>query len=132
MDCYSHEYFFNFHCASPSDSSRLDNQVVFLGKEATFGCLSRDDTALWRVNDIDLPSELFPDLVTDETVSASIYLFALTIPGRAEYNGTRVQCVTGGGERSNTALLEIQGMYDRCLQCHMHGIFHGKCVQKRN
>ena len=70
----------------------------------------------WRVNGTDLnslPSDIRDDLDTDQETVGEDEEFILTITGRAEYNGTRVQCVTGrgGDERvSDVATLNIQGI----------------------
>ena len=57
----------------------------------------------------DLPPEIRSDLVTDQVMSAHIHLFTLTIPGRAEYNGTLILCVTGHPEVNENAILRVQG-----------------------
>ena len=79
----------------------------------------------WRVNGTDfnrLPSDIRADVViTQETVGDSEE-YSLTITGRAEYNGTRVQCVTGGGgdeRESENATLNIQGII-RDIVCALH------------
>ena len=90
------------------------SETVFLHHKAVFSCVTRDGTTHWRVNDTDLPSELHADLVTDQASVSGLDLFTLTIPGRAEYNGTRVQCVTedgGDSVESSIATLQIQGMH---------------------
>ena len=92
-----------------------NSMTIFLHHEAVFLCLTRGGTTHWRVNGIDLPSDLYADLVTDSTSLDGLDIFSLTVPGRAEYNGTRVQCVTeGGGDSagSSIATLEIQGVYN--------------------
>ena len=61
----------------------------------------------------DLPASLRDDLVMEHVTSGEIGLFALVIPARAEYNGTRVQCVAesddGHSVASDTAILTVQG-----------------------
>ena len=104
-----------------------DSVTVFLHHDAVFSCLSHDGTTQWRVNDTNLPSDLYSDLVTHQTMSADIYLLTLTIPGRAKYNGTRVKCVTEDGSDSVGSListLKIQGVYvyNTCMVCVQHSV----------
>ena len=97
-----------------------DDRTVFLGDEngAFFSCNTRDSSSThWRLNETDyddLPSQLHDDLIVS-TILTSLSVFKeLTIPARAEYNGTRVQCVAesddGHSVVSDTATLTIQGM----------------------
>ena len=61
-----------------------------------------------------LPPDIRDDLDTGQVTVGDRVEFFLTIPGRAEYNGTRLQCVVryGGGEiESENATLNIQGKY---------------------
>ena len=99
--------------------------TIFLHYEAVFLCLTRDGTTHWRVNDTDLPSELYPDLVTVSTSLSGLDIFSLTVPGRAEYNASRVQCVTEDGSDSVESLiatLKIQGVYICTYSCSLgHG-----------
>ena len=74
----------------------------------------------WRVNGTafnHLPSDIRDNIKTTQmTVSNEEY--TLTIPGRVEYNGTRVQCVVGiesGEEESENSTLNIQGIYNIML-----------------
>ena len=70
----------------------------------------------WRVNGIAinrLPSDIRDDLVITQVRDGDNEVFTLTITGKAEYNGTRVQCVVGGGgveRESENATLNIQGI----------------------
>ena len=85
-----------------------------------FSCdASGGDFIVWRVNGIsfsDLPSDLQSDLDINP-VGISSGLSTLRITGRAVYNGTKVQCVTGetgvGGVvvESEIVTLTIQGIY---------------------
>ena len=97
-----------------------DDRTVFLDDEdgAFFSCNTRDSSSThWRLNETDyddLPSQLQDDL-TIHILSASVsVVLQLSIPARAEYNGTRVQCVAesddGHSIVSDTATLTIQGM----------------------
>ena len=71
----------------------------------------------WRVNGIilqSLPPEIRSDLLSSGTnTDEGTVVEELTIPARAEYNGTRVQCLVGifGGssDESENATLRIQG-----------------------
>ena len=94
-----------------------ESVVVFTDSEAEFMCETRNAPSFaWRVNGTFL-SQLDPslraDLDTDQETVGDIELYTLTIPARAEYNGTVVQCVASvpGGEfrQSGNATLMIQG-----------------------
>ena len=91
------------------------DRTVFLNDDAVFTCLTDIGyTTHWRLNETDhddLPSQLQHDLViTNESTTH----FGVTIVARAEYNGTRVQCVAesddGHSVVSDNATLTIQGM----------------------
>ena len=98
---------------SPSDVT------VFLHQTAEFTCEIHGAFSYqyWRVNGTDynsLSSEIRDDVVITQATVGDIEAFILTIPGRVEYNGTRVQCVVGGGggeTESEIATLNIQGTY---------------------
>ena len=71
----------------------------------------------WTVNGIlleRLPPEIRSDVVVSETnTPEGTIVEVLTIPARAEYNGTRVQCLVaelgGSSDESENATLTIQG-----------------------
>ena len=83
-------------------------------------CEVNGGVASWRVNGTlynSLPVELRDDLdifQEDSDDDAGNEILTLTIRGRAKYNGTRLQCVTGnfGGDirESENATLIIQGI----------------------
>ena len=90
---------------------------MFIGSEAKFTCGIRNAPFFaWRVNGTFL-SQLDPSLRADLNIFLEIIgntgVFTLTIPARAEYNGTVVQCIAsvpGGTFReSENASLFIQG-----------------------
>ena len=86
--------------------------TVFINQPAEFPCVTTSDSITWRVNGtdfIDLPPEILSDLVTGQGVVSTFHLFTLTIPGRAEYNGTLIQCVTDHPEENENAILRVQG-----------------------
>ena len=89
--------------------------TVFLDDEALFTCLIEGGYISWRVNETDsndLTNAIQSDLTTHNTSASGFYLFALTIRGRAEYNRTRIQCVTGSQDsNSEMAFLSIQGIH---------------------
>ena len=93
--------------------------TVFLDDTALFTCLIEVGYIKWRVNDTDsddLTNAIQSDLATHNTSVSGLYLFALTIQGRVEYNRTRIQCVTRSQDNnlihtSETALLSIQGIH---------------------
>ena len=103
------------------------DRTVFLDDDARFNCITqRNFTPYWRLNGTDyddLPSQLHDDLALYRFSEMYEHL-ALIIVAKAEYNGTRVQCVTesndGDSVVSNTATLSIQGM---CIGLHTH-IYH--------
>lgn len=100
---------------SPKDTT------VFLNRTAMFSCnTSGGNFILWRVNGTsfsDLPPEIRSDLdINPEGIVIIGHGFStLTIPVRAVYNGTTVQCVTGVDfgvpVESENVTLTIQGVY---------------------
>ena len=96
-----------------------ESTVVFLDQSAVFTCETvGGDVATWRVNGIllrNLPPEIHSDVVVSQTITPEgTVVEELTIPARAEYNGTRFQCLVGifGGssDESENATLTIQGI----------------------
>ena len=91
--------------------------VVFTDSEAQFTCETRNAPSLaWRVNGLflhELDPSLQTDLDTDQETVGDSGLYTITIPARAEYNGTVVQVIASvpGGEfrESGNATLMIQG-----------------------
>ena len=89
------------------------NVTVFINKTAVFTCVIHGPY-YWRVNGTSLgrlPSDISDDLGTYQETDDNEKII-LTIPGRAEYNGTRVQCVVVGGNDSENVTLTIQGIID--------------------
>ena len=90
---------------------------MFLDHTAVFTCVTRGaDYGYWRVNGTaynNLPPELRNDLDADQETVGDNEVYILTIPGRAEYNETVVQCVAGdaggGSIESANATLRVQG-----------------------
>ena len=82
-----------------------------------FTCETDGDVTTWRVNGIilqSLPPEIRSDLLISETnTPEGTIVEELTIPARAEYNGTRFQCLVviigGSSDLSENATLTIQG-----------------------
>ena len=82
-----------------------------------FTCETDGGFSGWRINGTqlqDLPPEIRNDVVISVTNTAEgSTVENLTIPARAEYNGTRVQCLVGifGGpsDESENVTLKIQG-----------------------
>ena len=99
-----------------------ESRVVYLGQSAVFTCETVGGTLVWVVNGTQRevhPAEISRDLVMSETITDDdTTLETLTIPARAEYNGTRVQCfvtIFGGSTvKSDNTTLTIQGIY-----CHI-------------
>ena len=82
-----------------------------------FTCETVGGTLAWIVNGTQRevhPTEKRRDLIVSETIiDGGTTLESLTIPARAEYNGTRVQCAVltfGGSDQSENATLMIQGI----------------------
>ena len=94
-----------------------ESRVVFLDQSAVFTCETVGGILAWIVNGTQRdvhPPEIRRDLVVSETITDDgTILETLTIPARAEYNGTRVQCAVftfGGSDQSENATLRIQGI----------------------
>ena len=103
---------------SPEIVTPPESVVVFTDSEAEFTCGTRNAPSFsWRVNGTffsQLDPSLRADLDPDQETVGDIDRHTLTIPARAEYNGTVVQCVASvpGGEfrQSGNATLTIQGI----------------------
>ena len=88
----------------------------------------------WRVNGTSLsalPPEIRGDLIRFTKIVGDNDLITLTIPGKAVYNGTTIQCITGviGSSdevESKNATLIIQGNH-AILQTTNITIFNGLC-----
>ena len=95
-----------------------ESTVVFLDQSAVFTCEIVGGTLSWVVNGMQrevLPDEIRRDLmISEETVNDGGHIVEdLTIPARAEYNGTRVQCLVfslSGSDQSENATMIIQGI----------------------
>ena len=93
------------------------DRTVFLDDDAQFLCGTQgSSTIYWRLNGTDyndLPSDVQDDLNISDGSTALLDFIDLTITARAEYNGTRVECVAenndGDSVVSDTATLTIQG-----------------------
>ena len=96
-----------------------ENATVFLNKSAVFTCETDGHLSGWEINERvagDLPPavaselEFSPIVITENGTT----LLKLTIPARADYNNTIVQCVvvTLGGSvaESETAILKVLGI----------------------
>ena len=93
------------------------NLKVFIDQSAVFTCETDGGLPGWRVNGTllqDLPPEIRSDLVVLETnTDEGSTLEQITIPARAEYNTTKVQCLAvtfSGLEESENATVIIQGV----------------------
>ena len=92
--------------------------TVFLNQSAAFTCETDGGLSGWKINGT-LPGDLPPAVGSDLEFSSTntdegTTLLKLTIPARAEYNNTRVQCLTGtfdgSSAESETAILKVQGI----------------------
>ena len=79
-----------------------------------FTCETVGGSLVWVINGTQRevhPPEIRRDLVVSETVvDDSITAEILTIPARAEYNGTQVQCAVltfGGSDQSDNATIKM-------------------------
>ena len=117
-----------------SESPR--DATVFLQQTKVFTCMIRGAVSYqyWRVNGTaynHLPPEIRADLDSDQVTVGESEEYTLTIPGRAEYNGTRIQCVIGGegGEReSENATLKIQGINITCTIPQFYSLAQATCT----
>ena len=87
-----------------------------------FECEFIGDSSFWRVNGTSfnrLELELRNDLMIpgQQNTEEGNILIQLIIPGRAKYNGTRVQCVVSGSqEESGNVTLNVQGNNESLVQ----------------
>ena len=93
-----------------------ESTVVFLDQSAVFTCETVGGILSWVVNGTQreiIDPEIRRDLAISETnIDGGRTVEELTIPARAEYNGTRVQCLVfslSGSDQSENATLLIQG-----------------------
>ena len=95
-----------------------ESRVVFLNQSAVFTCETDGGVAGWRVNGTLLeatPPEIRSDIdISSANTAEGSTVEILTIPGKLEYNGTNIQCLTAGidgsSAESKNATLKIQGM----------------------
>ena len=105
--------------SSPEILRSPENTTVFLDRSAVVTCETRGGGTLWRFNGTQreaFPPDILRDLViSDITTPEGVFVTNLTIPARAQYNGTIVQCQSGlfGGSvvESDNATLTIQGYH---------------------
>ena len=102
--------------------------TIYLEQTAVFKCEVNGGVADWKVNghlynDLILFSDSYDDLDTDrENTDGGNVLLTLTIPGRAEYNGTSVQCIIFGSvpDESEIVTMKIQGIAASLLYTVMY------------
>ena len=103
-------------CALSADVTEPRDETVIAGGKAYFVCVTTGNFANWRLDGMNLddlpPGELRDEAVADEITGqwTGNRHFTLTIPGRAAYNGTTVQCVSDDGKKSNVATLFVKGI----------------------
>ena len=95
-----------------------ENQIVFLDQSAEFTYETDGGFSGWKINGTllqDLPPEIRSDLdVSVSSTTEGSTVETLTIPARAEYNGTNIQCLVlgfGGSAESENVTLTVQGIY---------------------
>ena len=95
-----------------------NDATVFLSKSAVFTCETRGGQSAWLINGTLLEEleqnspEIRSDIQAVSNTSAGMTMETLTILARAQYNGTRFQCVVltlTGSLQSDNATLTIQG-----------------------
>jgi hypothetical protein len=102
------------HCFAQEILHAPESTAVFLNQSAVFTCETRGGITSWRINGTQREI-LLRDLVVSEesTTPEGTAVETLTIQARPQYNGTRVQCVTGlfgvSFVESDNATLTIQG-----------------------
>ena len=94
-----------------------ESRVVFLDQSAVFTCEIVGGSVIWVVNGTQQevhPPEISRDLIVSEIITDDgTTLETLTIPARAEYNGTVVQCLVfsiSSSVQSGNATMRIQGI----------------------
>ena len=94
-----------------------DSRVVFLNQSAVFTCETVGGGLAWVLNGTlrDVHSEeIRNDLIISEIpTEGDSKQETMTIPARAEYNGTRIMCAVltlGGSALSENSTLRIQGI----------------------
>ena len=135
----SHMYTPTVFCLSSAEILHApESTTVFLNQSAVFTCETRGGATLWRVNGTQ--RELLPDILRDLVISEittpeRTTVQTLTIPARAQYNGTRVQCVSlvhgGSSVESDNVTLTIQGISSLHLQLFANPLYtciHFLCV----
>ena len=108
------------HIFYPEILRSPENQTAFLDQSAEFTCETDGGLPGWRINGTvlqDLPPEIHNDLDVSSTTPEDTTVVVLTIPARAKYNGTKIQCFVlgfgGDSEESENVKLEIQGIYTK-------------------
>ena len=81
-----------------------------------FVCEVDGGFSAWKVNGTpsnSLELEIRRDLVIpqQQVTEEGNILIQLIIPARAEYNGTRVQCVIPGSQESKNVTMNVQGKF---------------------
>ena len=104
----------------PEIINNPEKKTVFRDQSAVFTCETDGGVSGWEINGIvavNLPPVVLGDLELSTTVTdEGTTLLKLTIPARAEYNNTRVQCIVVKlGDppvevESETAILKVQGI----------------------
>ncbi|CAI8024255.1 hypothetical protein GBAR_LOCUS14103, partial [Geodia barretti] len=106
------------HCFAQEILHAPESTTVFLNQLAVFTCETRGGITSWRLNGTQreiLLLDIRSDLVISEksTTSEGTAVHNLTILARAQYNGTRVQCLSviigGPLVESDNVTLTIQG-----------------------
>ncbi|CAI8047493.1 hypothetical protein GBAR_LOCUS26247 [Geodia barretti] len=75
-----------------------ESTTVFLNRSSVFTCETRGGITVWLVNGTQratfLPDILRYLVISEITTPEGVLVANLTIPARAQYNGTRVQCLS--------------------------------------
>ena len=95
-----------------------------------FTCETDGGLSGWRINGTvlqDIPSEIYSDLdVSDSNTAEGSRLEVLTIPARAKYNRTNIQCVVlgfSGSAESENVTLTVQGTIAGVAMYHLQSFY---------
>ena len=104
-----------------------ESKTVFQHQSAVFTCEARGGLSGWVVNGVLLEEleqsspEIHADISTVANISGGMTIETLTILAKAQYNGTRFQCVVltlSGSVQSDNATLKIQGIFSLLVDDH--------------
>ena len=111
---YIASYIQRVHLHAPVILRAPENLTVFTGESAVFTCETDGGFSGWVINGTS-QEDSAPDITFSETpTNDGTTVTELIVPARAEYNGTRIQCLVVTPSsllESDNATLDIQGIY---------------------